>query len=137
MRDREIDVQDFTHNGRCSNCGKCCSNLLPLSEEEIQRIKKYIKAHDIKEQRHNGLDGIDMTCPFRDEGNKTCLIYEVRPSICKCFMCNHTVSDMKKAKALHHRTNKITVMRKEFFGSCEDEFLFGAFIRAFAEYTMP
>ena len=69
----EIMVRDFTANGKCSNCGKCCSNCLPLSEAEIKRIKAYIKRHGIKEQRHNFASGVDMTCPFRDERNKNAL----------------------------------------------------------------
>ena len=132
-----VEVQDYTVNGRCAGCGMCCSNLLPLSDDEIERIKKYIKAKDIKEQRHNGLDGIDMTCPFRDERNKKCLIYDIRPDICKSFLCNREVSDLEEEKRLIHRRNKITVMRKEFFGSSEDDLLFGAFMRAVAECTMP
>jgi hypothetical protein len=30
---------DNTVNGKCSRCGECCSNLLPLSEKEISDIK--------------------------------------------------------------------------------------------------
>ena len=28
---------------------------------------------------------MDYTCPFRDEKNKKCMIYDVRPIICKLF----------------------------------------------------
>lgn len=60
-------ITDFTNNGKCFNCGNCCSNLLPMSEKEVKVIKAYIKTHNIKEQRHNAMQGADMTCPFRDE----------------------------------------------------------------------
>lgn len=56
-----IQITDFTFNGKCSNCGQCCSNLLPLSDSEVKRIKQYIKKHNIKEQRHNAMIGVDMT----------------------------------------------------------------------------
>lgn len=92
-------VTDFTQNGKCSNCGECCSNLLPLSEREIRTIKSYIKRNKIKEQRHNARVGTDMTCPFRDEANKKCLIYSVRPQICRSFMCNHDVKDIEKKQS--------------------------------------
>ena len=118
------EVIDKTLNGKCSNCGECCSDLLPLSDEEVIKIKKYIKKHHIKEQRHNFLQGVDLTCPFRDEANKKCLIYDIRPAICKQFMCNHTQEDIKKSKVSFHKQNKVVFMRNEFFNN-----LFGVIIR--------
>ena len=116
----EMEIKDFTVNNKCSNCGKCCSNCLPLSDAEVKRIKAYIKKHNIKEQRHNVASGIDMTCPFRDEANKKCLIYDIRPAICREFMCNHTHEDIMKAKLDYHAINRVVFMRAEFFNNCED-----------------
>lgn len=116
----DVMVKDFTVNGKCSNCGQCCSNCLPLSEVEIRRIKAYIKKHNLKEQRHNFASGIDMTCPFRDERNKKCTIYEIRPAICREFMCNHTHDDIMKSKLDIHKINCVVFMRAEFFGNKED-----------------
>lgn len=117
----DCDVTDFTQNGKCSNCGQCCSNCLPLSRKEVKRIKLYIKKHRIKEQRHNAMNGIDMTCPFRDEANKKCLIYEIRPEICRQFMCNHNKEDIKRWKINFHKKFNIVFMRKEFFDSKEED----------------
>ena len=36
-------VKDFSINGKCSMCGECCGAILPVSEKEIKRIKKYVK----------------------------------------------------------------------------------------------
>ena len=94
---KEMTITDFTIDGKCSGCGECCSNMLPMSADEVRQIKTYIKKHNIKEQRHNFLQGIDMTCPFRDELNRKCLVYEVRPAICREFVCNHTIEDIMKA----------------------------------------
>lgn len=116
----KVIVTDFTINGKCSNCGKCCSNMLPMSEAEIKRIKDYIKKHNIKEQRHNAMVGVDMTCPFRDDANQKCTIYNIRPAICKQFMCNHTTEDIKQAKMDFHKINRVVFMRAEFFGNKED-----------------
>ena len=116
----EVIVKDFTKDGKCSNCGECCSNCLPLSEAEIKRIKAYIKKHGIKEQRHNVMSGVDMTCPFRDNANRKCLIYEIRPAICREFMCNHTHDDIMKAKLDIHKINRAVFMRAEFFNNKED-----------------
>ncbi len=116
----EYTCTDFTVNGKCSNCGHCCSNMLPMSKQEVNRIKAYIKEHDIKEQRHNFTALADMTCPFRDETNRKCLVYEVRPAICRQFMCNHTHEEIMKAKFNFHEINQVVFMRNEFFGSTED-----------------
>jgi Fe-S-cluster containining protein len=116
----ECQVTDFTKDGKCSSCGQCCSNLLPLSDKEIKVIKQYIKKHNIKEQRHNVMVGVDMTCPFRDEANRKCLIYEIRPQICREFMCNHSHEDIMKAKFDFHQRYNPVFMRNQFYGNTED-----------------
>lgn len=117
-------ITDYTVNGKCSSCGACCTDLLPLSQGEVIKIKKYILKHNIKEQRHNALSGIDMTCPFRDDVNHKCTIYEIRPAICKQFICNHSISDIQKSKMYFHKINRVVLMRKEFFGSNEEQKFF-------------
>ena len=115
-----VKITDFTVDGKCSGCGQCCSNLLPLSISEVQRIRAYIKKHGIKEQRHNAMVGVDMTCPFRDDVNKKCLIYNIRPAICRQFVCNHTKEDIIKAKRAFHNVNRVVFMRATFYGNKED-----------------
>lgn len=46
--DRKKTV-DFTVDGKCSGCGNCCSNILPLSDVEVKRILEYIRQNGIKE----------------------------------------------------------------------------------------
>lgn len=113
-------ITDFTKDGKCSSCGSCCSDCLPMSEYEVKKVKSYIKAHNIKEQRHNAMQGVDMTCPFRDEAHRKCLIYQVRPAICKQFMCNHTIEDIQQSKMRFHKYNRVVFMRSEFYGNNED-----------------
>ncbi len=116
-----MQIVDNTDNGRCSSCGECCSNMLPLSDIEKRRIHLYIKANDIKEQRHvyptvNSV--FDMTCPFRDELNRKCLIYSIRPEICRRFICNRPEkAERDKVELYAHRA--ATMMRQEFYGSEE------------------
>ena len=38
IKDMEHGVYDFTKDGKCSRCGACCSDLLPISESEYSRI---------------------------------------------------------------------------------------------------
>lgn len=90
--DMEHGVYDFTKDGKCSSCGACCGNYLPLSSGEIKEIKRYIKKHHIKEQKHMIVPTRealwDMTCPFLDTSKEKdkCTIYSVRPKICRCFI---------------------------------------------------
>lgn len=93
IEDMNNGVYDFTDNGKCVQCGNCCSNLLPMSKAEIETILRYIKKHHITEQKHFlplAVPSIDLTCPFLDDGKKTekCTIYAVRPQICRSFPCN-------------------------------------------------
>lgn len=116
-----IHIIDHTFKGKCSNCGQCCSNALPMSRKEVKTIKRYIKKHQIAEQRHNAMQGIDMTCPFRNDVTKSCLIYEVRPEICRKFQCNNSFEYTAKCKFDLHKRNSIVFMRHEFYGSEEEK----------------
>lgn len=75
-------VTDYTINGKCSNCGECCADLLPLTKKDVKRIRQYIKRHNIKPRVAQA--DIDMICPFLNMSNK-CMVYPVRPLICKLF----------------------------------------------------
>lgn len=115
----EMQVTDCTVDGRCSGCGECCSNFLPMSQKEIQTIRCYVSRNAVNEQRHNVAVGIDATCPFRSESERKCLIYPVRPEICKSFQCNKKPEDLLENKTLFHERHRPIDMRKEFFGNDE------------------
>ncbi len=123
---------DFTVDGKCSGCGECCSDFLPMTKTEIEVVKRYIKKHNIKE--FNAMpkvvtNGMNMTCPFRDEKQKICTIYPVRPSICKAFLCSHRTEDIARNKTLSYTKDyKIVFMRKEFFDSDADKGLIDNFL---------
>ena len=40
-------IQNRTCNGKCSSCGECCSDILPLDNFEIKKIRDYINKHKI------------------------------------------------------------------------------------------
>lgn len=71
-----------------------------------------------------------MTCPFRDEAKRICTIYEVRPEICREFMCNHTTEDIMKAKIDMHQRKEVVMMRGRFFNSIEEQDMFQMFMNA-------
>ena len=114
----ETNVTDYTIDGHCSRCGSCCSDYLPLSQREIERIKAYMKKHSLREHVATVMAGpqLDMTCPFRDNVKHRCDIYEVRPDICRCFQCNQPVELINKNKEWYHQRNRVVSMRGEFFG---------------------
>lgn len=110
---------DLTDNGECTQCGACCSNLLPMTDSEIATIHKYIKKHNIKEHRHIlplAEQTLDLTCPFLNDSKpkEKCTIYEVRPRICMDFICcpskRPPIDDLKyKMKC------RIVDVRSEFY----------------------
>lgn len=110
-------VYDFTDNGKCTQCGACCSNYLPMTQKEIATIHRFVKKHGIKEFRHLfpvSNDTFDMTCPFMDDSKQKekCRIYSVRPEICKQFIC----SKEKKPFNGHWQQYGVVDVRSEFFG---------------------
>ena len=115
-----VDTNNYTVEGKCSNCGECCSNLLPLTQGEINQIHKYIKIHHIKENKKNFPTAekvFDGTCPFRNNGKRICEIYSIRPLICKFFQCNKWgKQDIKEAVKLSKESRRTVDMREEFFG---------------------
>lgn len=118
---------DFTVDGKCSGCGACCSNILPLSTEEVNRIAKYIQKHGIKEQKktYASPDAMDMTCPFRDDVSRKCTIYEVRPAICRVYKCDDDAAGRKhpQIRQIQKNTTGIVLMRGTFFGNEHDRAL--------------
>lgn len=92
MNEFKSGVYDLTENGKCTQCGECCSNCLPMTKKEISIIKDYIKVHKVAEQLHTVClrePAFDMTCPFLDitKDKEKCTIYKVRPRICRDFIC--------------------------------------------------
>ena len=119
-QEMEDGVYDFTQNGQCSNCGSCCSRFLPVSGKEVKAIRRYVQKKKIRGQKHlypvaSVQD--DWTCPFRSESERKCLIYEVRPAICRDFQCDKPKKKIEADKSLYHGRFSVVDMRKEFFGS--------------------
>jgi len=53
MADMNNGTYDLTCNGECTQCGNCCSNLLPMTEDEIATI------HNSYENGYNSTRGAD------------------------------------------------------------------------------
>lgn len=118
LKEMKKGVYDFTKDGKCSNCGNCCSNFLPMSDREVKRMKVYIKKHGIKPQKHGILlkePVLDLTCPLRVNENKVCVAYKVRPAICKSFRCDKPKKDIQATKEEFHEKYRVVDLRKELW----------------------
>lgn len=119
-KDMANGVYDLTDNGNCSQCGACCSNVLPMTDKEVETIRKYIKRHSIKPKNHTtaplAQPTLDMVCPFLDtkKNKEKCKIYEVRPRVCRDFVC----SPEKRPTPPKEYAGKVKTVfvRETFFG---------------------
>lgn len=119
-KDFEHGVYNMTENGKCAGCGNCCSNILPMTDKEIEVIRRYIKKNHIKERKHGiplANPILDMTCPFLNTDKKTekCTIYSVRPAICRCFICSEPNGALKHKELWSGVRNPVNV-REVFYG---------------------
>lgn len=118
IADMKSGNMDFTVDGKCSGCGQCCSNYLPVGVHEVRNIHRYIEKHDVKEVKRFGpsMAMIDMVCPFRSDLEQKCLIYPVRPAICRDYQCDKPQKEIAANKELYHGKFAVVNMRREFFG---------------------
>ena len=109
-------VYNFTKDGKCVSCGNCCTALLPVTKEELKTIKRYIKRKHIKPIVHSEKADIDLTCPFRNDVEKKCNVYEVRPQICRDFKCDKPQKMIDGTKEKYNYDNRFhTVNMRSIF----------------------
>lgn len=116
----ESGLYDFTVDGKCSNCGECCSNYLPVSDKEINAIRRYIKQHGIKEIKHflpTAKPATDLQCPFRSDLEKKCTIYPVRPAICRDFQCDKPRKHITADREMYNGKYGVISMKAVFYGT--------------------
>ena len=63
-----------------SNCGKCCGPVFP-SIAELRNVKSWCDRHHMLYRDFLDIS-VDASCPYLDK-NKRCVIYPVRPFICR------------------------------------------------------
>jgi len=122
VSDFSSGLYNYCKDGKCSECGNCCSRYLALSNKEINTIRNYIKKHNIQQQKHaifvHKDPLFDATCPFLDDTkpNHKCLIYEVRPLICREFKCD-CWQDIDKHSVLYKSNLHPVDVTEVFFGN--------------------
>jgi Fe-S-cluster containining protein len=77
---------------KCKQCGECCG-IVPITTKEKDIIIEYCIKNNIQ-PRNTLLEQFSITCKFLDNNNK-CMIYDVRPQVCKNFYCNTKFSDLE------------------------------------------
>lgn len=118
LQEMKNGVYDFTEDGKCSSCGSCCGRYLTITEKELKEIKRYVKKHHIKPQKHlipTVETTMDFTCPLRSDAEKKCMCYEVRPQICRSFLCSNLKNDIWATRNELHAKYRVVDMRKEIF----------------------
>ena len=109
---------DYTVNGKCSCCGECCSNFLPMTKTEVETIRKIIRQRGLKPSTRRIVlmaDGYDATCPFLDDHNR-CVIYDDRPFICQVYSCADPVETAIRSLGWYQERPRTVFVREEFFG---------------------
>lgn len=113
---RRGEEMDFTDHGKCpKGCGECCSNLLPVSDADLDRLARYAKEHHIRMRHTPGAavsskPVLDLSCPFRNEEKGCCSVYQVRPTVCREYMCNQR----KDLKMMFRFMQKTSLVRNVF-----------------------
>ena len=119
LRDMKAGVWNYTEDGKCSQCGSCCSDFLPVGKHELKRIRDYVKKHEIRQRKHCAPFAqkieFDMVCPFRNNDDKRCEIYPVRPAICRDFRCDKPQKGIWADRAKYERQFSVVSMRETFF----------------------
>lgn len=116
MNDYMSSMVDRTVNGECpEDCGLCCSDILVLSEQDVSRIKKYLKKHpEIEPHNYTPVlssEYIDK-CPFNNPETHKCMIYSVRPTICENFSCARFKNS--NYKPMDYRNKRVRSMLATF-----------------------
>lgn len=109
-------------DGKCVGCGECCADLLPVTDAELRRLKEYARRHQLREHRQAPFfdrSAVDFTCPFRNESEKKCDVYAVRPLICRSFICSKTLMNAKDDRDLLSQARPPRSLRWEIFGNSE------------------
>lgn len=65
----------------CNGCGACCEDF-PVSKADIERIGDYIKRNPIVADFIDRKPFVPDQCIFRNNEEKKCMIYEIRPDVC-------------------------------------------------------
>ena len=102
-----VKITDNSICGNCSKCGECCTNFLPVTQKEINEIQKYVIENKIRPQTQILVMQNRLSCPYYN--GKKCLIYEVRPLICREFYCYSKVNTESARKLMTEKRTTVNM----------------------------
>lgn len=108
LQDMKSGVYNFTKNGNCISCGNCCTALLPMTKAELKTIERFVKRKHLQLEKHPRVN-FDLTCPFRDNEKRICMIYEIRPQICRDFKCDKPQKKIDETKENYEYDNRFSI----------------------------
>ena len=108
LQDMKSGVYNFTKNGNCISCGNCCTALLPMTKAELKTIERFVKRKHLQLKKHPRVN-FDLTCPFRDNEKRICMIYEIRPQICRDFKCDKPQKKIDETKENYEYDNRFSI----------------------------
>ena len=79
-------VSGLAHRRKCNGCRACadkCAGPIAMWREEAEAIADFAAAHGI--DLAGPPDDEWQPCPFLEAASRRCLIYPVRPLICRLF----------------------------------------------------
>lgn len=90
-----------TCNGKCSKCGECCGAILPLDQEDVDTIAKYVLENKIHSTKKILVMQNKLQCPYYT-GNKEkgCSIYTARPKICRYYKCDKKGASIEEINSM-------------------------------------
>ena len=114
INDMKHGVFNYTKDGKCIKCGRCCTSLLPITKEELKTIQRYVKRKHISIVKSRAT--FDFTCPFRNDELGVCTVYECRPAICRDFVCNKPQEEINETKRKYGYDNRFHMVNlREIF----------------------
>lgn len=113
-------INNNTINNKCSRCGECCGLFIPFTKKELKRIKEYVKEHNIKPYPRINDNNMYASCCFFNREEHKCTIYEVRPFVCKNFLCSHRDWLQRRNKYEQHGDYNSTIKNKVIVATFDD-----------------
>ena len=99
IKERYVGI-DNTCNGKCSKCGECCAIVLPIDQDDANKIQKYVVEHKIFPQKHLAIMTNKLQCPYYTGKKEGCSIYEARPKICRFYKCDKETMPFKELQSM-------------------------------------
>ena len=84
---------------RCYRCGNCCKIDKQTTLQEFELAFNALKKHGINLKGNrlpNGKIAWPIPCPALKNGQAFCLIYKIRPFVCRQFLCGKTYKEDSK-----------------------------------------